>query len=83
MAKFEVVTEEDVGEGGSLRMLLRGNCKPGLRHHDHHVRAGELLQESDDAEEVGDGEVVAGVAGQVEQVLCEECVLGNPCGCGE
>ena len=60
VAKFEVVAEEDVGESGSLRVMLRCNCQPRLRHHDHHVWAGELLQESDDAEEVGDGQVVAG-----------------------
>ena len=81
VTKFQVVAEQDVGEGGALRVLLRSNCQAGLCHHDHHVRAGELLQESDNAEEVGDGEVIAGGAGQVEQVLREEGVLRDARSC--
>ena len=83
MAKLQVITEQYVGEGGSLWVFLRGDCQAGLSHRDHHVRARELLEESDHPEEVGDGQVVAVVSSQVEQVLCEECVLGNPCSCGE
>ena len=83
MAKFQVIAEENVCESWSLRVLLRGNREPSLCHHDHHVRAGKLLQQSNDAEEVGNGQVVTGGASQVEQVLCEESVLRNTCSCRE
>ena len=81
MTKFQVVAEQNVGKGGTLRVLLRGHCQTCLRHSDHHVGAGELLKEGNDAEEVGDGEVVAGVATEVEQVLSEERVLGDASSC--
>ena len=81
MAKFQVVAEQNVGKGGTLRMLLRGHCQSRLGNGDDHVGAGELLEEGNDAEEVGDCEIVAGVATEVEQVLCEERVLGDACSC--
>ena len=49
VTKFQVIAEQDVGEGGALRVLLWSDCQTSLCHHDHHVRAGELLQESNDA----------------------------------
>ena len=57
------------------------NRLPAVSHSDHHVGAGELLKEGNDAEEVGDGEVVAGVATEVKQVLSEERVLGDASSC--